>query len=172
MPDTTTTTLPAVDENTAPTTPDTSTNYLAALTEMKSKTVSKEAYEKLEKENKELLETLINGGQIQTPQAAPKKDINQLRKELYSNPDNLNNLDYWTKTLELRDAIIESGQTDPFLPVGYKVAPTADDVQKAENVANVVRECINYADGDSRLFTQELQRRTVDTAPTARRGRR
>ena len=53
MPDTTiTTTLPAVDENTAPTTPDTSTNYLAALTEMKNKTVSKEAYEKLEKENK------------------------------------------------------------------------------------------------------------------------
>ena len=43
-------------------------------------------------------------------------------------------------------------------------AKSRSDYEAAERVATVVRECIEYAKGDSAVFTNELQRRTVDTA--------
>ena len=71
-----------------------------------------------------------------------------------------NNLDYVKLALELRSSLIAEGKPDPFLPMGSQIAPTADDVEKAEKVAQVYQECIDYVDGDSKLFTQELMRRT------------
>ena len=44
--------------------------------------------------------------------------------------------------------------------MGAQISPTAEDVQVAEKVAQIYQECVDYADGDSALFTQELQRRT------------
>ena len=40
--------------------------------------------------------------------------------------------------------------------------PTDDDVKTAEKVAQVLQECVDYAEGDSAVFTNELQRRMVD----------
>ena len=40
--------------------------------------------------------------------------------------------------------------------------PTDDDIKTAEKVANVLQECVDYAEGDSAVFTNELQRRLVD----------
>jgi hypothetical protein len=65
---------------------------------------------------------------------------------------------------------MEKGEADPFLPVGSRVAPTHDEIETAENVAEIYRECIEYADGNSEVFTNELMRRTVDLMPN--RGRR
>ena len=45
-----------------------------------------------------------------------------------------------------------------------KIVPTTEDIECANRVAEVVKECIEYADGDSQLFTNELNRRTVDVA--------
>lgn len=39
-----------------------SVDYIAAINEMKQNSVSRQQYEKLKQENKELLDTLINGG--------------------------------------------------------------------------------------------------------------
>ena len=75
-----------------------------------------------------------------------------------------NNLEYIKLALELRNTLIAKGETDPFLPVGSQISPTADDAEKAEKVAQVYQECIDYADGDSALFTQELMRRTNTSA--------
>ena len=60
---------------------------------------------------------------------------------------------------------MKQGAPDPFIPIGKNIAPTAEDVQKAENVVNAVRSCLEYADGDSEAFTNELQRITVDAMP-------
>lgn len=158
------------------TTPDnnnleTTTNYINALNELRANTVSKEQYEKVVAENGELVKALVNGETPQTSTPKEKADIPAMRQKLYGGGD-ISNLDYWKTTLELRDAVIEQEGYDPFLPKGTKIAATAEDVQKANHVAEVIRDCINYADGDSRLFTQELNRRTVDVAPTRRPGRR
>ena len=148
-------------------------DYIAQIEELRANSVSRDDYNKLKAEHNRAMNALINGGQIDTKETEPV-DKDALRKALYTQDcENLSNLDYWQKTLTLRQAIIDDGGADPFLPFGQKIAPTAEDVEKANNVAKVVQECIDYAQGDSRIFTTELDRRTTDTAPMmgARRRR-
>lgn len=143
-------------------------DYIKAITELKQNTVSKESYDKLKSENKKLIDTLVNGGQLE----APKKetvDIGQLRKELFNKDGQMTNLEYVTKSLELRNALLEKGERDPFLPYGDKVNVTAEHYDKAENVARILQECVDFADGDSGIFTAELQRRTKDSSIFKRR---
>ena len=71
--------------------------------------------------------------------------------------------------LKLRSALIAMGEPDPFLPCGEKTLPTDADVATAERVANVLQECVDIAEGDSQIFTNELMRRTVDTGPIKRK---
>lgn len=135
------------------------TAYIEAIKEMKEKTVSKEAYSKLQDENKKLLQSLINGETIEGTPQAEAADVNKLRNQLFGDGVELTNLEYCTKALELRDALIAEGKKDPFLPSGHKVIVTNEDVEAANRVAEIMKECIEYADGDSNIFTSELQRR-------------
>ena len=57
------------------------------------------------------------------------------------------------------------GETDPFLPVGKRIVPEQSDIEAANRVAEHLRECIEIANGDSAVFTNELQRRMIDTLP-------
>lgn len=152
---------------------DTSIDYIQALNDMKQNSVSREQYEKLKSENKELLDTLINGGQVEMIDPASKPSIEDLRKELFSKEaadKGMTNLEFVTKSLELRNAIIESGGTDPFLPVGKGIEITRDDYEAAEFTAQQFQECIDIANGNSEVFTNELMRRTVDNSlPTAKK---
>lgn len=147
--------------------------YIDTINELKANSVSRAEYEKIRSENKQLLTTLVEGRSLENSSSedTSKPSAQELRKELYSDNVNLSNLDYWQKTLDLRDIVIKETGKDPFLPYGQKITPTTEDVAAANKVAEIVRECIEYADGDSRLFTQELDRRTVDTAPPAKRRR-
>ena len=137
-----------------------------ALKEAKENSVSKEEYEKLKEENSKLIGEVINGGGHEpngdnevTPEKADEV-IDNLKKELYGpNCDQLNNLEYWKKTLALRKAIIDKGEPDPFLPIGNKITPTPDDESKASRVAEVVQQCIDEAEGNSEVFTAILQSR-------------
>ena len=141
---------------------DTSVDYISAINELKANSVDRSKYESLRAENKRLLESIVNGQTIELGQVQQsKKDIDELRKAVFK--DESTNLEYWTNVLDLRDALIEKGERDPFLPYGQKILPTNEDVECANRVAKVVRECIDYAEGDTEAFTNELQRRTVDT---------
>jgi hypothetical protein len=83
----------------------------------------------------------------------------------------MTNLEFVSRSLELRDAIIESGGTDPFLPIGKGIELTRDDYEAAEFTAEQFRECIDIAQGNSEVFTAELMRRTVDNSlPTAKKN--
>ena len=146
---------------------DTAEDYISVINDMKRNTVSKESYQKLKDENKKLLQSLVNGEQTQVE--VEKPDINKLRKELFDEDSNISNVNFISKALELRTALIENGEPDPFLPVGKRITPTDEDISAANRVATVLQECVDYAQGDSQAFTNELQRRTIDTAPTRRR---
>lgn len=143
----------------------TDVDYIAAIKELKETTVPKEQYAKLKEENKRLLQSVLNGEQIEGAVAASTPDIAQLRNELFSGEADFSNLDYISKTLQLREQIIASGGRDPFLPFGKKYVYNPDDEEAAERVAKVLQECVDYADGDSTIFTNELQRVMVDSAP-------
>lgn len=108
---------------------------------------------------------MAQGGTIEKKSEDEKVDVAALRKELYGDDVNLSACDYWEKTLKLREEVMKQGAPDPFIPIGKNIAPTAEDIQKAENVEKAVRSCLEYADGDSEAFTNELQRITVDAMP-------
>ena len=144
---------------------DNTQDYLAAIKELKQNSVDRSEYDKLRAENKKLIDAVVNGQPGQEEQVAvkhSKEQIDELRNDLFNSPRELNNLEFITKTMELREALMENGEPDPFLPVGKQISPTRDDIEGAEKVAQVYKECIEYAEGDSEVFTNELMRRTRD----------
>ena len=145
---------------------DTSQDYLATIAELKRNSVSREEYNKLRAENKNLLQTLVEGGQIQNVESKPEVDVDALRKELFDVNCDLNNLQFVEKTLQLREALMEKGEPDPFLPVSSRHSPSMEEISKANKVAEAFQSCVDYADGNSEIFTQELMRITNDSNPT------
>lgn len=144
---------------------DNTNDYIAQIKNLKENSVSKDDYNKLKADNKKLIDALANGTQLEgkvEPKVSAVENINNLRKKLFSEGSNLSNLEYCKTAVELRDALIEKGERDPFLPFGHDVVATDSDYESANRVATVMKECIDYADGDSDIFTNELQRRTVD----------
>ena len=144
---------------------DNTQDYLAAIKELKENSVNRSEYEKLRAENKKLIDAVVNGQPGQEEQVLvkhSKEQIDDLRNDLFNSPRELTNLEFITKTMELREALMENGEPDPFLPVGKQISPTRDDIEGAEKVAQVYKECIEYAEGDSEVFTNELMRRTRD----------
>lgn len=139
-------------------------DYLATIEKLKKNTVSKEEYDKLLEENRKLLNNYVNGQSEEpgTPKEE-KEDIKALRNKLFGkNSEELSNLDFADTALKLRNALIADGQPDPFLPIGKQIAPDESDIAAAQRVADVLEDCVKYADGDSGIFTNELQRRTID----------
>ena len=144
---------------------DNTQDYITAIKELKQNSVNRSEYEKLRAENKKLIDAVVNGQPGQEEQVVvkhSKEQIDDLRNDLFNSPKELNNLEYVTKAMELREALMENGEPDPFLPVGKQISPTRDDIEGAEKVAQVYKECIEYAEGDSEVFTNELMRRTRD----------
>lgn len=144
------------------------TDYIAAINELKANSVDRAKYDQLRSENKRLLDSLVNGQTIEVASKVEKPSIEELRSKLFKSED-LSNLEYVDTALKLREALIEKGEQDPFLPWGSKIVPTNEDIEAANRVAAVMQECVDYAEGDSEAFTNELMRRTVDTQPTFRR---
>ena len=136
------------------------TDYIAAIKELKENSVDRAKYDQLRAENKKLLDSIVNGTSVEMPAKEEKKSVEELRAAYLK--EDQSNLEYITNTLKLREAIIAEGKPDPFLPIGNQIMPTDEDVKTAQKVAEVLQECVDYADGDSAVFTNELQRRMVD----------
>ena len=134
------------------------TKYLDEIQKLKANSVSKEDYNKLKDENRDLLNSIVNGRTVeQEEQPKAKPNIDELRANLRK--EDPSNLEYVQNVLALRNAVISEGGTDPFLPYGEKIVPTNEDYEAADRVATVLQDCVDYANGDSLLFTNELYRR-------------
>lgn len=143
--------------------------YIAAIEELKASTVSKDVYNKLRAENKKLLDALVSGQEL-PPTPVVKPSIEEMRKKLFNVDGDMSNLAYVENALSLRNSLIEAGERDPFLPYGDKVDITSEQIATAEKVAAGLQEMIDFAEGDSGVFTAEYQRRVKDVAIP--RGRR
>ena len=137
-------------------------DYLATIKELKEKSVDRSKYEELRAENKKLLEAVVNGSSVEAPKQEVVESIPELRKALFNEEQSLSNLEFTKKSLELRRQLIANGEPDPFLPVGQQIQPTDYDIATANKVADVLQECVDYAEGDNDVFTNELMRRTID----------
>lgn len=145
--------------------------YIEAINRLKENSVDKAKYEKLKAENKALLDSVVNGQTIEMPKQEDKKSISDLRDKFFENVQkSATDIQIVKSSLELRDALIEDGQADPYLPLGPQIAPTQLDVEAANRTAEIYKDCIEYANGDNQLFINELQRRMVDVKlPTTTR---
>ena len=142
---------------------DTNQDYISALNEMKQNTVPKEAYDKLRADNKKLLDTIVSGQSLEQTEVKEEVDVDALRKELFGKSRrDLSNLEYVDKALQLRKALMEKGEQDPFvMKAGRTSSPEAEDFKKAEKVASVLQECVDIADGNDSVFDNEFQRRLI-----------
>lgn len=151
---------------------DNTTDYIEAMKNLKANSVSRKDYEALQADNKRLLDALSDTttNVNSQPEVINKRSLEEIRSDLFGKEHN--NLEYWETALELRDRVLEEQHKDIFLPVGHNYQATDEDITTASKVADVVRQCIDFAEGDSELFTNELQRRTNDSSPILnRKGR-
>jgi hypothetical protein len=147
-------------------------NYIETIKQLKQTTVPKTELEKLQAENKKLLSTLLEGGELEAAATTPqKRTSDEIRKELFSDDAQFTNLAFAQKAIELREAILDEGGIDPFVPQGNNIVAEDSDFAAAEKVAEALKSCIEYANGDSEVFTNELMRLTVDTSPVSTRAR-
>ena len=124
--------------------------------------VKKEDYDELETNYKQLVSSVLNGGDITDPNGeAESPKISDLRKELYDPESNLNNLEYVEKTLQLRKAIMEETGRDPFFPAGIKEKITEADAAQAERTAKLLQECVDEAHGDPEVFDIILSKKVI-----------
>lgn len=142
---------------------DSNEDYISTIIEMKKNTVPKSEYDKLREQNKKLIQSLSRGETIEVETPKSKADINKMREELFNNE--YSNLEYTERMLSFRKELIAQGYEDPFVPNGKNIQPTNEDIEKANNVATVLQECVDYAEGNSEVFTAELNRRMIDSAP-------
>lgn len=145
------------------------TDYIEAIKSLKENSVDRSKYDAVRAENKKLLDAIVNGQEAPKVNVKPKADVQELRNKLFDGKTQTNNLDYISTALELRKALIENGEEDPFLPHGNKIAATQQDIEAAERVAEGLQAMVDYADGDPIVFQNEYQRRVRDTIPSKRR---
>lgn len=143
-------------------------DYISAINEIKQNSVPREKYEQLEREKKELINALKSNQLVNLVDDTDKKSIDELRADYLKNGSDKLSYDYLKTVLDLRDALLDAGERDPFLPNSKNYVPTQEDINSAEEVAQAFRECIEYSNGNNQLCTQELMRRTVDSSPTRR----
>ena len=139
----------------------TANEYINQINNLRENTVSREEYERIKNDNKDLANALINGTGANIPgitKPEKKPDLDDLRKKLFTEKSK-NDLEYFTNLLALRDGVMADGQPDPFLPINREFRATAQDEADAERIATQIKEAIEYADGDPAVFSNDLRRR-------------
>ena len=140
---------------------------IEALKEIKKNSVPRSEYDRVVAERNRIFTAYANGEREEQPEKQTPVDVDALRKDILSGE--LPNLEYAEKVIALRNELIAQGQRDPFLPYGKDVYPTMEDEAEAQAVADALEDCIEAANGDSAIFTNELQRIMVNTAPQRRK---
>lgn len=130
------------------------------ITEMRANTVSKDKYNKLKEDNEKLMRALANGETIQV-EAPNTPNIEDLRKE-YFEFENKSDVQIAKDILALREAIIESGDQDPFLPNGKGAVITQQDRMDAQAVADLLQYAVDNSDGDNAVFLAQFSSKLVD----------
>lgn len=126
--------------------------YIDTIQKLKENTVSKDKYNKLLEDNKNLLETIVNGGSVEKKEEEPKMNQEEFLKLIKSTNDDLTDLEYTEKMLKIRQAIIDKGLEDPMAPKQYNHTNTEEDYATAQKVAEFLQSCVDESKGDSRLF--------------------
>lgn len=145
-------------------------DYLAEIENLKNNTVARDQYNKILEDNKRLIQTIARNEDRAIDADNKSKannniNLDECREKLFKQNSGLKACAYFENALNLRKGLIEKGEPDPFIPIGNRINPTAEDIETANKVAEGFQSCLDYAEGDDSLFVQELQRITKDVGP-------
>ena len=140
---------------------DTTPDYISAINDIKNNSVPKESYDKLREENKKLINALST--RQPESQETPKEDpidLNKLREKTFKGE--CTNLEFIENSLKIREEVLKREGKDIFLPQGKNIHPTQEDINGVSRVVDCLNHCIEVAEGDSSIFTTELQKHLED----------
>lgn len=140
------------------------------ITEMRANTVSKDKYNKLKEDNEKLMRALANGETL-TVEPPKTANIEDLRKE-YFEFENKSDVQIAKDILALREAIIESGDQDPFLPNGKGAVITQQDIADAQAVADLLQYAVDNSGGDNAVFLAQFSSKLIDNPMTGSKRKR
>ena len=146
-------------------------NLIEEMQKMKDNMIPKEEYDRVLKRNKDLSQALANNTKLKEEQK-DTDTIESLREELYSdNRKEMSNLETVTKTLKLREKVIDSGKQDPFISSDASTV-TDEEVRTAERVAAGLQSMVDEADGNEAYFNALLKDAVDSTMPMRNKMRR
>lgn len=151
MADIETTTIPAeegANENLA---------YIKAIQELRDSTVDKKLYNRLKEERDTLIQSMANGETFATAEATQERTLAECREAFMTKTTS--QCEFMEKVLALREAALREGEPDPNVAFGHHLTPTPYDYQRAQEIADICREVLDYADGDDKVFINEITRR-------------
>lgn len=135
---------------------DTANDYIETINQLKANSVSKEEFLKLKAENKQLLNAIATNQNIEVA-AEPKRDIAELRKEIFQNHSKLSNRELVSDIMELYDRELENG-VNIFMPTDPNYIPTTDDVTQIDNMVAGMKSALEIAGNSDLIFNQEMER--------------
>lgn len=133
------------------------TVYIQTIQELKENSVDRKIYDRLKGERDMLIKSLANGNTLETSEAVQVRGLAECKADFLTKTTS--QCEYIEKVLALREAAMREGQSDPFVAEGHHVKPTAYDYQRAQEIADIYRECLDYAGGDDQIFMNEINRR-------------
>ena len=140
-------------------TTDNTAEYIETINKLKANSVSKDEYLKLRNENKQLLDALASN-QVVEVTAEPKREITEVRKELFTNHSNLSNRQICQDMMDLYDYELENRGVNIFMPTDPQYIPTQDDITQVDNMVRGMKAALETANGNDLIFNQEIERLT------------
>lgn len=142
---------------------DSTQNYIDTINNLKKNTVSKEAYNKLLEENKNLLNTIVyDNGQKAVSEDKVVYSDEEIAKMIKQTSKDCSDLEYIKQMLGIRNVMMEKGLEDPFAPKVVNHTNDEYDYKKAQNVADFLQACVDESDGNPSTFKALFQAGMVD----------
>lgn len=141
-------------------------DYIDAYMELKKNSVSKDEYDRVVGENKKLFKTLTDGGQVINKVETKKRPYAEVANDMLD--PKLNDLQMAKLFLELRDAYKEQTGND-FVCQHQESQIVEQDTKDLELYANILKDSIERANGDIKLFKAYYNSRIVDSGVPVRR---
>lgn len=123
---------------------------------------TREEMAKMAEDNKTIMKQLLEGGYTQDVEETDTRSIEDVIKDMRN--ENISDIDYAKNALAYRNKCmnLKDKPFDPFVGKGHNYQEYEKEQERAENLAQCLEHCIEYAEGNNEVFLNELNRITVD----------
>ena len=140
------------------------TDYIDAIKDLKQNSVAKDKYDALRAENKKLLDAIVNGQDVSTPNQEPELGSRDEYYKAYKENKFKTDLDYWKNMVNLRKATIAEYGADPCVtgsfgtdPEGNRVEPEYGEAEAIAEQFDTIEQIIEESGNNPAIFETLMQ---------------